>query len=595
MKKATFLVLIIFGMMVNTVRSQSISDLLEGYCAYNRFWGNILVTQNGKTVFQKNYGFADWENNIKNNESKLFSLASVTKAITATAIFKLHDEGKLSVYDRVDKYIPGFINDNTDSLTILNLLNHTSGMIANLAHSDDMSKEETKSPGSELITLEQLIDSYRGSRLKSKPGKRWDYNNYGYILLAYIIEKVSGTDYMSYMNQAIFAETGMNKTCNQMNLPKEAATGYFGVGTDSIYPVANETHPSWLVGAAGLYSTTSDLGKFLRAVFSHQLFSEKTLHLMLDTCVITNRGKLLWTAGWQKDKIDGQEFFSHSGSIQGFSTLIGYMPEKDISIIILSNLVKDYAQSGMSSKEFSYVEEIAGKVINIMDNNIVSCLPVPRGKPSKKHVGNYKLDDTHSVNLSLENDFLILSTEPESNFTLFDYTINREISDTSNNYNICKIFTATFVDNNFNDFGKYATEEMQTAIFHEKGFTGLMNFREKVIAQTGKYLSTNICKKITMPGRTDYILSDHFEGSDMINQLSFNDEGKINGFFILKLLPKCNVNSVKLIPTGDDVYFIDGYKNGGFDDFMVRYDKANESLTFESKNESFTALKIGNE
>jgi CubicO group peptidase (beta-lactamase class C family) len=136
MKKTTFLFLVISVVMFNPVRSQSISDLLNGYYAYNRFWGNVLIAQNGKKIFQQSYGFADKGKDIKNDTSTLFNLASVAKTMTAAAIFKLHDEGKLSLFDRVDKYIPGFIDDKTDSLTIINLLNHTSGMVTNPSNRD---------------------------------------------------------------------------------------------------------------------------------------------------------------------------------------------------------------------------------------------------------------------------------------------------------------------------------------------------------------------------------------------------------------------------------------------------------------------------
>jgi CubicO group peptidase (beta-lactamase class C family) len=591
MKKATFLFVIIFGTMVNSATSQPIFDLLNGYYAYNRFWGSVLIAQNGKIAFQKSYGYADKDRNIKIDASTLFNLASVTKTMTATAIFKLHDEGKLSLYDRVDKYIPGFISDKTDSLTIINLLNHTSGMAANLAHRDDLSKEELVLPGNEPITLEQMIAKFKETKLKSKPGTNFDYNNYGYILLAYIIEKVSGMDYLSYLNKTIFSEAGMPNTFNQMNLPKTAATGYAGIGTGNIHSAKNDAHPSWFTGAAGIYSSTADLSKFLQSVFSHQLFSEKTLKLMLDTCVVTNKGNILWSLGWQKQEIDGLDWYSHGGSIEGFSARIGYLPEKNISIVILSNLVKDIKYGELSSVNFSFVDEIAENIIKILNGKDVTYLPVPNGKADKKHIGNYKLDDSHFMNISLQNDSLFLSTENNSNFTLFDYSLNKEINDTSNNYKICKNFTTSLISGNFEGFEKYASEEMQKGFFNEKGIAALMNFWQYANSQSGEYLSSNICNKIAKPDYTDYSLAYHFEQSEVTMQLSFNNQGLISGFFILKVLPKCLIHTVNLVPIGKDEYFVDGYKYGGYNDFSVKYDKTEQSLSLNSDNESFTALK----
>ena len=585
-KQAILLIIIIFVLIFRQSGAQSISDLVDGYFAYNRFWGNILVIQKGKVIFEKSYGYADKEKNIQNDSPTLFYLASVTKTLTAAAIFKLHEEGRLSVYDRVDKFIPGFINDNTDSLTILNLLNHTSGMAANLAHSDDFSKETTKHIDKSIVSMEQLIDSYRDTKLKSKPGLRFDYNNYGYILLAYIIEKASGTDYISYLNKSIFSEAGMTGTTDQKNLPVQPASGYFGIGTEEIIPVTYEISPSWLIGATGLYSSTYDLSRFIKAAFSCSLFSRQTLNLMLDTCINIQKGNLFWTAGWQKSEIDGHDFYSHGGSSEGFSTLAGYIPDEDISIIILSNLVKDYTKDGLSSVNFSFVDDITRNIIGIMHGRNVACLPLPKGKVSSDPVGNYSLDENHFLNVSLKHDSLLLTTDPADNFSLFDYNLYREKNDTTNNYLICKEFTSSLLLPEFGGFGKYANEKMR-GTFNEEFHSSLMNFWEKVISHDGQYLSSNIYERDVKDYGVEYKLACHFERSDMIMQLSFNEEGLVSGFFILKILPKCNVKTVNLVPAGKDKYFIDGYRNGGYEDFRVKYDRKSMTLKLEGDNEVY--------
>lgn len=384
MKKSTLILIIILGMIVIPARSQSISDLLDGYYAYNRFWGSVLVSRNGETIFQKDYGYADKDSNKAVTEASLFNLASVTKVMTATAVLKLHEEGKLSIYDRVDKYIPNFINANTDSLTIINLLNHTSGMTANLAQTDDFHKEEkVPVPGSEITTTEEVISKFRNTTLKTRPGRQFNYNNYGYLLLAYIIEKVTGMDYLSYLNKEIFPDAGMINTFGQRFLPLEPVKGYTGIGTAAIEPVVNETFHSWLKGAVGLYSSASDLDRFLKAILSNRILKQETLDLMLDTCVVTGMKNISWTAGWQKNKVDEVFFYSHGGSIPGFSNRIGFIPEENITITILSNLVKDKSRDGLSSVNYSWTDEIAEDIIKILHGKTVSFLPVPSGKKAK--------------------------------------------------------------------------------------------------------------------------------------------------------------------------------------------------------------------
>lgn len=595
MKKQALILLTMILIMINNIgRAQSISDLTDGYFAYNRFWGNVLVVQHGKVIFRKSYGFADKEREIKNDSGTLFSLASVTKAVTATAIFKLQEEGKLSVFDRVDKYIPGFVNDKTDSLTILNLLNHTSGMAANIAHSDDFSKEKSVDPHKEIATMEQLIDNYRGTKLKSKPGTKFEYNNYGYILLGYIIEKASGMDYLTYLERSVFSEAGMTGTFLQKNLPRPHAVGYFGIGTDNIVPVKDEVSPSWLIGAVGLYSSAPDLYKLVKAVFSCRLFSREALNLMIDTSIDIHKGNIFWTAGWQKEEIEGHEFYSHSGSIEGFSTRISYVPDEDITVIVLSNLVRDFTNGGLTSVNFSYVDEIACDIIRILNGTRVACLPVPKGKASRNPAGSYRLDDNHYMNVSFHNDSLFLSADPGDNFTVFDYNLYREANDSTNNYKVCRKLTSSILENNFDGFSNYANEEMQKSTFNEKFLTSLMNFWRNVISHDGQYISSNICEKVVKPYGADYKIAYHFERSELIMQISFDKQGLINGFYILKVLPKCNVKTVNLIPVNKDEYFVDGYSYGGYKDFNVKYDRKIRALNFISNDGIYTAMNTDN-
>jgi hypothetical protein len=463
-------------------------------------------------------------------------------------------------------------------------------MSANLAHSDDLSKEAPKDPGHEIQTLDQLIDSYRGTKLKNKPGEKWDYNNYGYILLAYIIEKASGMDYLSYLQKAIFSESGMTLTTDQKDLPRQPAVGYTGIGTDSIFPVKDETYPAWFKGAVGLYSSTNDLYKFLRSVFTCRLFPRQTLNLMLDTCISTHKGNLLWTAGWQKSEIDGHDFYSHGGSAEGFSTIAGYMPDDDITITILSNLVRD-CSGGQSSASFSYVDEIAGDIIKILHGKSVACLPLPKGKATGNPAGHYRLDESHYMNVSYKNDSLLLLTNPAGSFTLFDYNLYREINDTARNYLICKEFTSSLLANNFGGFGKYATEEMQKGTFNDEFHASLMNFWEKVVSHDGQYVSSNIYEKETIPYGEGYKLAFHFERSEMIMQLFFDQKGLVSGFFVLKILPKCNVTAVNLIPVGNDEYFVDGIRAGGYKDINVSYDRKSGTLNFRNEDGIYTALR----
>lgn len=573
--------------LVNVTFSQTIQELLDGYYAYNRFQGSVLIMEGEKTIFQKGYGYADEAGKILNDQNTVFDLGSVSKTMTAVAILKLHDEGKLSVYDRVDTYIPNFINDKTDSITIINLLNHTSGISANLGRFDEDGKGIVL-PGSEAIAPEDLIEKFRASKLKSKPGKIYEYNNYGYTLLAYIIEKVSGMSYQDYIRTAITSKLGMNSTAYKLDLQNITAVGYSGIGMNTMTPAKDQFHPSWIIGAGYMYSNTKDLAKYVHGVFSSELFSKETLSLMMDTCVETRKSNRMWALGWAKQKTEDVEWYTHGGGIFGFSTRIVYIPKTDQTIIVLSNLVKDLNFDEIYSAKFSFVDEITENIIRLLNGKEVKTLAVPKGKPDKKICGSYYFDDLHSATIEIENDSLFLTTSGNEAYGFFDYIYKKEIADTSGKaYPICTLFSEAILSGNFEGIDAYANKEMKERLFNEKGIGKIKSAWKSYTEKSGQFQSYSICNKTG----NNYLLAFHYEKSEIIMQLSFSNDGFIQGLFFYKVLPKCTVQRVHIESTGNDTFFIDGYTYGGYSDYSMKYEKAKKRLYITTDNESFTAIK----
>ena len=185
----------------------------------------------------------------------------------------------------------------------------------------------------------------------------------------------------------------------------------------------------------------------------------------------------------------------------------------------------------------------------------------------------------------------MLETESSGYFTLFDYNLYREITDKSPEYEICKTFVSYINDGDLLGFQKDANESSRKAVFDEKGNALTMNFWNNFVSRVGKCTSTNIYCKDEQHGGKSYSLAFHLAKAEVLMQLSFDNNSLINGFFILKILPKCNTQIVKLIPTGRNEYFIDGYSYGQDKDFRVKYDKSENKISFESGNEIFTASR----
>ena len=167
-----------------------------------QFMGTVLVAQDGKVLLDKGYGFANLEWDIPNTPTTKFRLGSITKQFTAASILLLEERGKLKVEDPVKKYMPD-APAAWDKITIFHVLTHTSGIPSFTGFPDYESRE------AQAMTPEKLVEWFRDKPLEFEPGTKWNYSNSGYVLLGYLIEKISGQSYSDFVQQNIFTPLGM--------------------------------------------------------------------------------------------------------------------------------------------------------------------------------------------------------------------------------------------------------------------------------------------------------------------------------------------------------------------------------------------------
>jgi len=164
----------------------------------------VLVSRGGKVVFSKGYGLANTTDNVPVTPDTKFRIGSVTKQFAAAAILKLQEDGKLSVTDKLTKFIADY--PRGDEVTLHHLLTHTSGIASYTSKPDFF--EQVTTPIEPL----ELIDSFKQDKFDFEPGEKWSYCNSGYFLLGYIIEQVSGKSYGDYLADEFFKPLGMHNT-----------------------------------------------------------------------------------------------------------------------------------------------------------------------------------------------------------------------------------------------------------------------------------------------------------------------------------------------------------------------------------------------
>src|SRR5579864_334200 len=234
-------------------------QIIQAYVP-SKFMGTVLVAQNGKVLLDKGYGFAILEWDIPNSPSTKFRLGSITKQFTAASILLLEERGKLKVEDLVKKYMPD-APAAWDKVTIYHLLTHTSGIPSFTGFPDYASTDAI------ATTPEKLVARFRDKPLEFQPGEKWNYSNSGYVLLGYLLEKISGQAYADFVAENIFKPLGMKDSGYDSNsaIISHRATGYSpGPNGPANSGYIDMTIP---FSAGALYSTTHDLLLWEQALY----------------------------------------------------------------------------------------------------------------------------------------------------------------------------------------------------------------------------------------------------------------------------------------------------------------------------------------
>ena len=307
--------------------SEKADTFLNGLIKTNDAGMAVLVAQDGKIIFEKGYGQADVEHHVPITPQTTFRIASVTKQFTASAILKLQEEGKLSVDDKLSKYIPDF--PRGDEVTLRELLNHTSG-IYNYNRKGYIAIGATNA-----TTTEAIIEMIKKYPYDFDPGTQWRYDNSGYVLLGYIVAKVSGQTYGDFLRENFFQPLGMTNTGvyrAHLGLPHEAL-GY-SLGTNGFEP-APDWDPSWTAGNGAIYSTVEDLYRWNEGLFNGQVLDAASLKAAF-TAVKTTESQG-YGFGWFIDRYHGLRMMSHSGGFPGFTSWLMRLPDKKFTVVILAN------------------------------------------------------------------------------------------------------------------------------------------------------------------------------------------------------------------------------------------------------------------
>ncbi|HEY1663879.1 MAG TPA: serine hydrolase [Verrucomicrobiae bacterium] len=310
--------------------SEKADALLNGLIKTNDPGMAVLVAQDGKILFEKGFGMADVEHDVPVTPQTIFRIGSITKQFTAAAILKLQEEGKLGVNDKLSKYIPDF--PRGDEVTLRELLNHTSGIhdyVPEPDHWSDLTKP---------TTTEAIIEMIKKYPYDFDPGTKWSYDNSGYVLLGYIVEKVSGQSYGGFLRENFFQPLGMTNTGVYHAQPglSHEALGY-SLGTNGFERVPDDLCAT---GDGALYSTVKDLYRWNEGIFNGRVLDAASLKAAF-TPVKKKVSQLNsghgYGFGWFVGRDRGLREISHGGGIPGFTSMLLRLPDAQFTVVVLGN------------------------------------------------------------------------------------------------------------------------------------------------------------------------------------------------------------------------------------------------------------------
>jgi CubicO group peptidase (beta-lactamase class C family) len=340
MKKLSTVIFLLFWWISPLVSQQKILESAIQKAQFNGFSGVILVADHGKVLVEKAIGLRSFEEMAPLQTTDIFELASLSKQFTAMTVMICKEKGMLNFDDPVEKYL----DIPYKGISIRHLLTHTSGLPDYQAIMDQH-WDKSKVAGNEDIL--KYLNQYAPLK-KFEPGEKYEYSNTGYVLLASIVEKASGRNFIELSREWIFSPLNMKDT-DIRTLEEKAAVPNFAIGHlkggKGNYVNANQFHSSdytvWLGARKGpgrVSSTTQDLLKWDQALYTNKLVSPSTLEEAFSPFLLNDGTKSFYGFGWEVEpESPFGKLVMHSGDNPGYKTIIIRYIEENKTIIVLNN------------------------------------------------------------------------------------------------------------------------------------------------------------------------------------------------------------------------------------------------------------------
>ena len=515
--------------------------IVEAYSNLNRFSGSVLVAKDGQVVFAKGYGLSNIELRVPNTTRTRFHIGSLSKQFTAAAILKLESEGRLSTGDPIIKYLPDYPKPQGEIVTIHHLLSHSSGIPSLGQRGGVPDPPNRKNPTS----LKELIALFKDLPLQFKPGAKYRYNNSGYILLAAIIEKASGEKFETYLRTRIFEPARMRNTgrLSAEAGSQQVASGYMGYAPEFVKP--HFVHPTWFIGADGIYSTVEDLFLWDQALYAERVLPRSQLEKFFKAHVERGRPGRYYAYGWFLDNVHGHQAVNHGGTVEGFVSAYYRFPKERLFIAVLSNYmprlgidIPDQIADKVSAAAFGAKYELPPELVNLTERTL------------RSFAGEYEFETGYRLRIELRNGQLVAKSEGNESWTLATYINQIKLNRTDSQVDKSRRIVQAFIDGDHRTILELAAPARRSEITAE----AVDATKNDIAIKWGRLLRITpfaIAKDGSVRNRLT------FDKGEMFMLVEFNQQQELVGWFYgNRMMP----SNVVLLPISSSKFYIDGFK-----------------------------------
>ncbi len=291
---------------------------------------SLAIVRDGQIAYTHAYGKAHLDPDVMATPAMRYSIGSISKQFTATAMLMLQQEGKLSIDDAVGKYLPDLTRAN--EVTIRELLSHTSG------YQDYWPEDYLMPPMREPTTAQHILDVWGKKPLDFDPGTKWQYSNTNYVIAGEIVEKVSGEPLMQFLEEHIFHPLAMKEVWNSdvTKLGETDAEGYIRYALGPLRPAPKEGR-GWMFAAGELAMPAYDLAQWDISVMNRALLEKKSYDELETPVKLKDGSDTHYALGMEVRMLNGHPELEHSGEVSGFVAENMVFPEDKLAIAVLTN------------------------------------------------------------------------------------------------------------------------------------------------------------------------------------------------------------------------------------------------------------------